>query len=503
MDKSSKLWAVGIGVVLWLGGARAQIDVDGLVGIGTGTIGVETIFTKNIWGAATDETQVMSDIKTLGDRRLYPVERFVLGQVLTSDAGGQKNLEALGEEFLTARLDTLMKQGLFEEVLAVAGRVPAELQSPTVKQRYATALWGLGRVNEACADPLAAAFGPNEAFVRAACAAETEPEETAALAFDVYRESGAERHTCFDAAGAVIYHQQTESVKLGEECSLWEVLLAARAGKEQNLTRRGQWRTLALNKKTAGAVRLSAAEKASLSAQDWLTVLDEVSDTSAQQVGLGKRAALYHRAITAKTETDKQAVVAAYLESAVTDKVLFEVAPVAEVLLHGMKPFGGAEVAESAVLTFALAGEGEPMHTWLGWWCTQEPDRCLKAAVLRDVFGQALPEDMTPLLSVCQREQSCATDLQALPFYLPFRKEKVFDELAEVPAGYPPFVAYGLAEKIKTGAIAEGFLRTLVLLSQTKNTDRTLVENWGQTLPEEIQRAVLVEQLVRRRGQIR
>ena len=225
--RKNKAWCVGL-CLLWAGSVWAQESVQPLPDLGVGTIGVDTGLSAAVWGDTPNVDAIMQQMKACAEADLNDAEREILERVLLTDVGGVAAFEAVGESFLQGRLDTLMRQGLFDAVVVLTDKIPVEQQSDPVRRTRAEALFALGRVTEACEAPVLAAFGIEEPFVRVACAAAVAEPPQAALAYDVYRENASDGHPFLNAAGDVLYRALSASLPDGLP-SLWETPMVATA----------------------------------------------------------------------------------------------------------------------------------------------------------------------------------------------------------------------------------------------------------------------------------
>ncbi|MBR6412479.1 MAG: hypothetical protein IKS41_04895 [Alphaproteobacteria bacterium] len=218
---------LALGILLWAWVAKAEVVAERLPEMKVGTIGVETGLSQNIWGEKPDATQIFSQIKASGEANLNDSEKDILRRILLTDVGGVASLEEKGEEYLVARVEALMAQGMFEEALVLMDRVSPRHLSANLKQLKAKILFVSGRPEEACAENYMEAFGREEAFIRAVCADAIGVPPASALAYEVYRESGADTHPFLNAAGEVLY-RDIETLIPMDEPSVWEMPVIAR-----------------------------------------------------------------------------------------------------------------------------------------------------------------------------------------------------------------------------------------------------------------------------------
>ena len=220
MGKNKYIWIVlwGLGITT----ARAEISQTDLPSLTVGTIGLETENAADIWGENPNADEVIRQIKDCASLDFNDEERAILKSVLMADVGGIRSLEEKSDEYLSARMSTLMAQGLFREVVWLTDKIPEKQWTKDIKQKRAEALFGEGFVQAACAEDLMTAFGDEEGFVRAVCADMTGVPPASALAYEVYRESGLDTHPFLNAAGEVLYRNLLPTLPEGD-LSVWEV----------------------------------------------------------------------------------------------------------------------------------------------------------------------------------------------------------------------------------------------------------------------------------------
>jgi len=222
MVKNSFIFLCGI---FWiLAGARAEVAEIGLTELGVGTVGIDTGLASDILGKNPDAAEIIEQINRCADMDFDEAEKQVLKRILMTDMGGVAALEKEGKAYLNARINALMQQGMFEEVLLLTDQIPVKNRSAEIKRMRAEALFASGKTAEACAET--DAF-EEEAFIRAVCAETVGKESESALAFDVYRESAAVGHPFFDAAGDVFYRGLTVDLPEGKP-DVWEMPIVAR-----------------------------------------------------------------------------------------------------------------------------------------------------------------------------------------------------------------------------------------------------------------------------------
>ena len=218
----------GWGLALWALGATGYAESVPLPELGIGTIGMTDISAADVWGKNIRADEVIRQIAMCADVRFNAKELNLLRQVLLAEAGGVAALEEAGEAYLTARLITLLRQGLFDDVLMLTDRIPERDRSPAVGRLRAEALFALGRTADICRDSVLASFEAEEAVMRVVCAAENGSAAAAALAYDVYREAGGEDYPFLNAAGDALYRSLPVILPPGKP-SVWEVPMLARA----------------------------------------------------------------------------------------------------------------------------------------------------------------------------------------------------------------------------------------------------------------------------------
>ena len=224
MDKSKFYFFV---LFFWnIGSAWAVVSQEGLPSLTVGTIGVETGLSADIWGANPKADDVIRQIQACADVDFNDSEREILKQILMTDVGGNKELEKKSEEYLKARLETLIKQGLFKEVRTLLDQVPKKTDE--LKKLQAEALFADGFVSAACEENLISAFEKEEGFIRAVCADTIGVPPASALAYEVYREGGHDTHPFLNAAGEVLYRNLSPELPEGVP-SVWEAPMVAKA----------------------------------------------------------------------------------------------------------------------------------------------------------------------------------------------------------------------------------------------------------------------------------
>ena len=206
---------------------RAEVVAEQLPEMKVGTIGVETGLSPDIWGDKPDAESILAQIKNVEKAPLNDSEKEILKRVLLTDMGGVVALEERGEEYLQARVEAFVAQGMMEEALVLLNQVPTQSMSNTQKQLKAEVLFVAGRAEEACAESSLEAFGSEEAFIRAACADVMGVPPASALAYEVYRESEKDTHPFLNAAGEMLYRDITASMPEGVP-SVWEMPVIAR-----------------------------------------------------------------------------------------------------------------------------------------------------------------------------------------------------------------------------------------------------------------------------------
>ena len=226
---------------------HAQITAEQLDSIADGTVGIETDLSADVWGDNPNVDDVIRQIKDCADESFNWTELGVLRQVLLTDVGGVKGIEQKSDAYLKARLDTLMKQGLFSDVLTLLENIPEKNLTDELWQIKGEALFASGRPDEACEERIVTAFGTEEAFIRAICVAVNGSSTEPALAYEVYRESGHDTHVFLNAAGDVLFRGLSSELPTGTP-SVWEMPILALAFGEDifqlNLNRAQLWTLL-------------------------------------------------------------------------------------------------------------------------------------------------------------------------------------------------------------------------------------------------------------------
>lgn len=219
-----------VGLVLALLGSvavRAEVVTEPLPALTPGSIGVDTVFDARIWGTKPTADKIIKQIRQAADVPFNDSEREILRQILLTDVGGLSVLATDDGAFLKTRLQTLMAQGLFEDVLTLIDRIPDKDKNDDITQMQTAALFSLGRVKEACTDERMGTFGSDESFLRVVCAEETGVLPAAAFAYEVYRESGADTHVFLNAAGDNLYRDSAHDMPAGHP-SVFELPILAK-----------------------------------------------------------------------------------------------------------------------------------------------------------------------------------------------------------------------------------------------------------------------------------
>ncbi|MBQ7413639.1 MAG: hypothetical protein IJV07_05160 [Alphaproteobacteria bacterium] len=252
---------IGLALAFFLGGvARAEVVTEPLPALTPGSIGIDTVFDARIWGDKPVADKVIQQIRQAADIPFNDSEREILRQILLTDVGGLSELAADDGVFLKTRLQTLMAQGLFEDVLTLIDHIPDKDKNNDLVQMQTAALFALGRVKEACTDERMGAFGADESFLRVVCAEETGVPPAAAFAYEVYRESNADTHVFLNAAGENLYRGSAHDMPTGNP-SIFELPLSAKAWGMDIFDlplKRGDWMVLSGIESVPHEVRLKA-----------------------------------------------------------------------------------------------------------------------------------------------------------------------------------------------------------------------------------------------------
>ena len=225
MGKNKLIGAFLLGLVATT--AKADVIQTELADLTVGTIGIETENAADIWGENPDADEVIRQINACAEISFNDKEREILRYILMADVGGVKTLEKRSEDYLNARLNTLMAQGMFRDVITLSDKVPENKQTNFLKQKRAEALFAEGFVEAACEENKMPAFGGEEGFIRAICADLIGVPPTSALAYEVYRESGRDTHPFFNAAGEILYRDLAPNLPEGSP-SVWEAPIVAK-----------------------------------------------------------------------------------------------------------------------------------------------------------------------------------------------------------------------------------------------------------------------------------
>ena len=225
MDKNKLIGVFLLGMVAIA--AKADIVQTELADLTVGTVGIETENAASIWGENPNADEVIRQINECATVSFNDKEREILRYILMADVSGIKSLEKRSEDYLNARLNTLMAQGLFRDAITLLDKVPGSKQTNALKQKRAEALFAEGFVKAACEENLIGSFGSEEAFVRAICADSVGVPPASALAYEVYRESGADTHPFLNASGEILYRDLAPDLPEGVP-SVWEAPIVAK-----------------------------------------------------------------------------------------------------------------------------------------------------------------------------------------------------------------------------------------------------------------------------------
>ena len=185
-------FVIGLAIALWILPLRAEVETAELPDLVVGGVGLETGLTAAVWGEPWNQKDVETELQKIQNISFGPAEREILKRILLTRTGEK--------DVLIPRLEALMAQGFFEEVLTLTDRIPPAQQSPEVRQFRIRALMANGKTAEACQDENIA-LSDDEIFIRTVCALMLRTPDEGALAFDVYRESGRDNHPFLNAVG--------------------------------------------------------------------------------------------------------------------------------------------------------------------------------------------------------------------------------------------------------------------------------------------------------------
>lgn len=500
-NKHAGLWGLLLSALCWSGTALAEVVVDDLSGLGQGTVGIKTPFTADVFGTEPVAETVIQHLNAVQSLPLSGAERAIVRMVLMTDVGGVKSLDTAQAAYWRARADVLLTQGLFEDVLMLTDQIPPTRRTDDIRRDRATALFALGRYQDACAGETPAAFGPDERWIRAVCADVAGDEAPAALAFDVYREAGTDGHALWTAAGNRAYQRTTDPMPTGlsaTDISVWELPLAARVFGDRVLTlplNRGQWRVLALAPDVGETVRLTAAERAGLNRTDWERVLAVPVKNTKLTEGPVYRARLYQKAMTVPPE-QRRSRVRDYVRSVSDGAALVAVAPVVLMMTgDDTAPLIRSEKALRAVWTLAdkadLLARAEAHRKVPG------------TAVLISLLTDQVPEPADRELAACERDAFCRSVWNIAPAAWPVSET----DLTRIPTGsgardYPPAVAESVARQVRDGPVGKAVLNAVILLNRSSALEQDLLDALAPVLPAENRRALLTERWVKTVGQI-
>lgn len=242
---------VGTALALWSLCLRAEIETAELPDLVVGGVGLETGLSSAVWGEPVDEAQIKEQLKDIRDIVFNPAEREILKRILLTRTGQADVLEP--------RLETLMAQGFFEEVLHLTDRIPPAQRTPEVRQWRIRAMAAEGKT--VCAEETIGQW-EDEVFIRTVCALMSKPDDEAVLAFDVYRESGRDEHPFLNSIGDKLFRYQEVSLPDGQPDWIELPLLAKAFGEKvfQIPLTIGALDWLSRSDFVSGAVREKAAD---------------------------------------------------------------------------------------------------------------------------------------------------------------------------------------------------------------------------------------------------
>lgn len=479
---------------------NATVRMDDLPDLAVDGIGVTTVFPASVWQGGGTISDLTEQVRGAGRLSLLPAEREILRQLILTDTSAEPALVGGDGSFWTARADALMAQGLFEDVIELVDQVPVEQQTPVMKQRRSAALFGAGRITEACAEKTMAVWEDRENAVRAACVFYQGSREAAALAFDVYREGGSD-DVWMTAAGSRLFLGRGEQP--ADEPDLWAIGLAAAAFGVDGMEGwpRGLLRAAALNPQVPADVRLVAAEKGALQAKDWQTVLEAVAtadkaDHSKKVSEVRERARLYQAAVAASDKKRFEAVrdlLAALRKAGVMEAWAPVVSPLAiSVEVQSER----ADTAADMIVACAWANELTAAHAWYVVLSEKDAVAALRLSGVLNAMGAGVPKSIDPLIRACVAAGNCAEALRGIPFYFP-ASPAMAAQVPSIQGGYPGFVTGVVWQQIADGAVGAGLLNGLGLLSRSAAVERPLVETIMKAVPRGMGEAVLRERLLR------
>ena len=219
-----KIGKILIGLIwgLWSLSPRAAVETAELPDLVIGGVGLETGLTTAVWGDPIDSEKLKAQLQDIQNIAFDPAEREILKRVLLTRTGEV--------DVLIPRLETLMAQGFFEDVLRLIDRIPPAQRTDEVRQWRIRALMAEGKTADVCTEEMIAGW-PEEVFIRTVCALMSKTLDEAALAFDVYRESGADTYPFLNGVGDKIVRYQDVSLPDGQPDWI-EIPLIAKAFEE-------------------------------------------------------------------------------------------------------------------------------------------------------------------------------------------------------------------------------------------------------------------------------
>ena len=327
---------------LYAGLIDSGVTVEDLPHFSLNSLGTSTVLSTDIW-RHSNETDLFYLIDKIGTTNLTPASRKALILLLTQDSTGYQsnNPDNTQIEFLSKRLQALLRLGAFNEILSLIDRIPNEMQSDEILQIKISILLLTGQILEAEKIIHNTDFGLFTSKANINLFLEKEEKNKSILSYEMYKENPDETDPLFTALGENVLleleHQIPENISATHE----HVFLLSRL-KNKNIESFAQTHDvktiLTQLPSTPIETRISLAEKIYLSAEELakiykLPLFDIKIDTNAL-----KRAELYQKIKSSADQNEKATLLNELIQSALTDKVILNIAPLLEAELNTIIP---------------------------------------------------------------------------------------------------------------------------------------------------------------------
>ncbi len=483
-----RLAAVGVGVCLTVG-VNAGVQVEALPDLTLDEVGIATPFLPDIWSGSS-VAHLIQSIGQVSRLSLSPEERVIFRDLVMTDVSGAATVREAGGDFFAARVQALMTQGLFEDVIVLIDQVSDSVRTPDMKRWRKEALVGLGQSAAACLESEMGHWGTAEKEMRVVCSFLNGTDGQASLAFDIYQEEkGA------DAWITAVGHKrwrQNGQVPAGHPAVSQVVPVVDSFGLDVMTDdwSRGLLRAVALSPQIEGDVRVRAAERIGASAADWEKIVADIGDKKSAL----KRVTLYQK-LGKATGKEQVNAIREWVAELKKEGVLQAWAPVVTAVVLPLQP--EADMAADVLPVLIRANELTAAQAWYDVLYAAHPVKALPFASGLDVMGAGAPETIDALVSDCIQQKSCDTVLRGIPFYFPVSPAVAVQVPLMAPVGYPGFVTAAIHRQIEAGTVGEGVLNALLLLGRSDTVERPLIEVLAKVVPAGVSAAVLRERLYR------